>query len=54
MEVAVPRPRSPQQFTSPEFLAARRHLEELIHPPVDVVVEKLPMVRMTEVGDDVE
>jgi NitT/TauT family transport system ATP-binding protein len=54
MEVAVPRPRSPQQFLSPTFAAAKRHLEELIHPPLDVPIESLPLVRMTEVGDDVE
>jgi NitT/TauT family transport system ATP-binding protein len=54
VEVAVPRPRSPSQFQSPTFMAARRHLEELIHPPVEVVVDTLPLTRMTEVGDDVE
>jgi NitT/TauT family transport system ATP-binding protein len=54
VEVAVPRPRSPGQFLSPTFVAARRHLEELIHPPVEVVVDTLPLTRMTEVGDDVE
>ena len=32
MEVPVPRPRTPEQFMSPAFLAARRHLEQLIHP----------------------
>ncbi|HVZ70763.1 MAG TPA: ABC transporter ATP-binding protein [Polyangia bacterium] len=56
MEVAVPRPRHPSQFQSSTFLAARRHLEELIHPPVEVVMDALPVVhtRMTVVGDDVE
>jgi NitT/TauT family transport system ATP-binding protein len=54
MEVPVPRPRHPSQFTTPTFFAARRHLEELIHPPVEVVTESLPLVRMTELGDDVE
>jgi NitT/TauT family transport system ATP-binding protein len=54
MEVAVPRPRQPSQFLSPTFVAARRHLEELIHPPVDVPLETLPVRRMTVVGDDVE
>ena len=54
MEVPVPRPRTPQQFLSPTFAAARRHLEELIHPPVDVAIETLPLPRMTVVGDDVE
>jgi NitT/TauT family transport system ATP-binding protein len=54
VEVAVPRPRAPSQFLSPTFVAARRHLEELIHPPVEVVIDTLPLKRMTEVGDDVE
>ncbi|HVZ89054.1 MAG TPA: ABC transporter ATP-binding protein [Polyangia bacterium] len=54
MEVPVPRPRSPKQFLTPTFIEAKRHLEELIHPPVDVPLETLPLIRMTEVGDDVE
>jgi NitT/TauT family transport system ATP-binding protein len=54
IEVPVPRPRRAEQFNSPEFLATRRRLEELIHPRVDVPVEKLPIVRLTPVGDDVE
>ena len=54
IEVAVPRPRRADQFHSPEFLATKRRLEELIHPQVDVPIEKLPIVRLTPVGDDVE
>jgi NitT/TauT family transport system ATP-binding protein len=54
MEVPVPRPRHPKQFLEPAFTAARRHLEELIHPPVEVVTDNLPLVRMTQIGDDVE
>jgi len=54
MEVPVPRPRDPDQFLSPEFLAARRHLEELIHPRAAQVADKLPLFRMAVVGDDVE
>jgi len=54
MEVPVPRPRTREQFTSPEFVAARQHLEELIHPPLQVQPETLPLGRMTVVGDDVE
>lgn len=54
IEVPVPRPRDPSQLTSPEFLATRRRLDALIHPPVTVPTEKLPIVRLTEVGDDVE
>ena len=33
IEVPVPQPRQPNQFLSPEFLATRKRLEELIHPP---------------------
>lgn len=54
IEVPVPRPRTREQFTSPEFLATRRHLEELIHPPIHLQSEHLPLGRMTVVGDDVE
>jgi NitT/TauT family transport system ATP-binding protein len=54
IEVPVPRPRDPDQFISPAFVAARYHLEELIHPRGGAAAEKLPIVRMTQVGDDVE
>jgi NitT/TauT family transport system ATP-binding protein len=54
IEVPVPRPRDPAQLTSPEFLATRRRLDTLIHPSVTAPTEKLPIVRLTEVGDDVE
>jgi len=54
MEVPVPRPRTLDQFSSTTFLAARRHLDELIHPPLQVQLEVLPLGRMTVVGDDVE
>jgi NitT/TauT family transport system ATP-binding protein len=54
MEVAVPRPRTPEQFLSPSFMAARRHLQELIHPPAAQAQDRIPMIRMTVVGDDVE
>ncbi|HKB56433.1 MAG TPA: ABC transporter ATP-binding protein [Lacunisphaera sp.] len=54
IEVPVPRPRSLAQVNSPEFLATRRRLEQLIHPPVTVPTERLPIVRLTQAGDDVE
>jgi NitT/TauT family transport system ATP-binding protein len=54
IEVPVPRPRRPEQTISPEFLATRRRLDELIHPRVEMPVEKLRTVRMTLVGDEVE
>jgi len=56
IEVPVPRPRSLAQVTSPEFLATRRRLDELIHPhPTHAnPMEKLPIIRLTQEGDDVE
>ncbi len=54
IEVPVPRPRGPAQFATPEFLATRRRIDELIHPPLESAGEKLPIVRLTVVGDDVE
>jgi len=54
MEVPVPRPRSPDQFLDPTFVAARRHLEELIHPRAAQMADKLPLFRMAVIGDDVE
>ncbi len=56
IEVPVPRPRDPDQFMSPEFLAIRKRLDELIHPPVDESADddKLNMIRLTKVGDEVE
>jgi NitT/TauT family transport system ATP-binding protein len=54
VEVPVPRPRDLEQCTSPLFLATRKHLEALIHRDRPMVADKLPAVRMTVVGDDVE
>ena len=54
IEVPVPRPRHAEQGTTPEFLATRQRLDELIHPPVSAAAEKLPIVRLTARGDDVE
>ena len=54
IENPVPRPRHPDQFISPEFLALKKRLEEHIHPPIEVAEEKLPMIKLTEAGDEVE
>jgi NitT/TauT family transport system ATP-binding protein len=55
IENPVPRPRSVAQFLSPEFLALKKRLEHHIHPPVEMeTVEKLPMIKLTEAGDEVE
>ena len=55
IEVPVPRPRDPEQFISPEFLATRKRIDELIHPPsAEEGDDKLNMIRLTRVGDEVE
>jgi len=56
IEVPVPRPRHANQLMTPEFLATRQRLDELIHPPdaADEEEASLKMVRLTHVGDDVE
>jgi NitT/TauT family transport system ATP-binding protein len=55
IEVPVPRPRDPEQFMSPEFLATRKRIDELIHPPnSEDDDDKLNMIRLTRVGDEVE
>jgi NitT/TauT family transport system ATP-binding protein len=54
IEVPVPRPRSPEQFTTPEYLATKARLEELIHPKIEATTDGLPIIRLTQAGDDVE
>ncbi|MDX1916260.1 MAG: ABC transporter ATP-binding protein [Methylophilus sp.] len=59
IEVPVPRPRSPSQFTSPAFLATKARLEALIHPPTEDKDEaevsiQQRMIRFVNVKDNVE
>jgi len=57
IEVPVPQPRSPDQFLSQEFLATKKRLEELIHPPgadTEINEDHMNMVRMVSVNDEVE
>jgi len=55
IENPVPRPRSREQFVSPEFLATYRRISELIHPPeTGAPRERFVVPRLTMVGDDVE
>lgn len=57
IEVPVPQPRSPEQLLSPEFLATKKRLEELIHPPEEGDVinsDRMNMVRMVPVDHEVE
>ena len=57
IEVPVPQPRSAEQLLSAEFLATKKRLEELIHPPAAEQEDNgdhLNMVRMVSVHDAVE
>lgn len=58
IEVPVPQPRSAEQLLSAEFLATKKRLEELIHPPGSaddgISEDHLNMVRMVPVNDEVE
>ncbi|MEQ1860167.1 MAG: ABC transporter ATP-binding protein [Chthoniobacteraceae bacterium] len=55
IENPVPRPRSVDQFLSPEFLAVKHRLDELIHAPsAEQEEDKIPVIKLTEVGDEVE
>jgi NitT/TauT family transport system ATP-binding protein len=54
IENPVPRPRSREQFVTPEFLATYRRISELIHPPHEGTQERISIPRMTMAGDDVE
>jgi NitT/TauT family transport system ATP-binding protein len=54
IENPMPRPRTTDQLLSPEFLALKHRLDELIHGPAEAEEEKLPMIKLTEAGDEVE
>ncbi len=59
IEVPVPRPRAPEQFSSHEFLATRARLEQLIHPAPEPLSEdersvRPQIIRFTKVDDNVE
>jgi NitT/TauT family transport system ATP-binding protein len=53
IEVPMPQPRTPEQFIEPRFLATRKRLDMLIHPPKANDEERLPVMKMTADGDDV-
>jgi len=58
IEVPVPRPRTPDQFGSPEFRATKARLEALIHPieeKTDAAADiQSRMIRFVNVTDNVE
>jgi len=53
IENPIPRPRSTDQLISPEFLALKHRLDELIHSPSETE-EKLHLIKLTQAGDEVE
>ena len=59
IEVSVPRPRTPAQVSSPEFLATKARLETLIHPPSHTESDEERaisphLIRLTDVNDSVD
>lgn len=53
VEVAVPRPRTFTQVADPMFMATRKHIEHLIHPPGTPENEHFPVLRMAVSDPDV-
>ena len=53
IEVPLGRPRSAEYLLHPRFLATRARLDELIHPPQQSAEDRLPVIRLTMVGDEV-
>ena len=54
IEVPLPQPRTAEDLMHPRFLATRKRVDELIHPPQKKGEDdRLPITRMTVVGDDV-
>jgi NitT/TauT family transport system ATP-binding protein len=53
ISVPLPRPRSQEQMIDPSFIATRKRLDELIHPPGEGDAREIPIPRLTPVGDDV-
>ena len=53
IEVPLPHPRTPETVNDPRFAATRARLDALIHPVKCPRAERLPVMRMTLVGDDV-
>jgi NitT/TauT family transport system ATP-binding protein len=54
IENPIPRPRTTEQLLSPEFIALKHRLDELIHAPTEADEDRLPMIKLTEAGDEVE
>ena len=53
IEVPLPQPRVPEHMFSPEFVAVKRRLEELIQHEDADVADHFSMLKLTQVGDEV-
>lgn len=53
IEVPVARPRSPDQFLTPEFLATKKRLEELIYSKKEAHEETSQIIKMTNIKDEI-
>jgi len=53
VDVPVSHPRTREQFVHPEFLATRKHIEDMIHPPGEASEEEFTMPRMTDLDNTI-
>jgi NitT/TauT family transport system ATP-binding protein len=52
LDVPLPSPRDVDVVRQPAFAAVREHLDHLVHPNLDLQTERLPILRMTQAGDE--
>ncbi len=53
MDVHLPYPHDVDVLKDPRFLEIRRQLDELVHPRRPLALDRLPIVKMTQRGDEV-
>jgi NitT/TauT family transport system ATP-binding protein len=53
IEVPVPRPRHNDQLFEPSFMAVRKHIDNLIHPPGQDHQKESPVLRLVARDPDV-
>ena len=53
IDVPLARPRTIEQIGSQVFIDTKRQIESLIHHRPSAPMDNLPMIKLTQVGDDV-
>lgn len=53
LEVPLPYPHDVDVMKDQRFIDIRRHLDDLVHPHRPVALDRLPIVKMTQAGDEV-